>query len=217
MPGAERAELPRAAGARPLRDRRRVGARQAAPATRCARGRPSRADPARSTSAARALAQHAVELADRRAAACPPCRRRPARAARSRARAARARSPSSDRGQRQREQAHAAVDVVADAARRDDAVRELGRRDAADREAVALVDVGHRQRRLDDPRQRRHVLQLLERAVAERSPRAAPRSAKTRAGTRMSGRASAGISQSVSSRRTSSVAKTGATAITSPP
>ena len=69
--------------------------------------------------------------------------------------------------ERQHEQAHAAVDVVADAARRDHAVGWLGRRDAADREAVALVDVRHRQRRADDPGQRGHVLELLERAVPQ--------------------------------------------------
>ena len=77
--------------------------------------------------------------------------------------------------QRQRQQAHAAVDVVADAARRDDPVGRQRRGDAADREAVALVHVGHRQRRLDDPRQRRHVLQLLQRAVARGSRRGSPR------------------------------------------
>jgi hypothetical protein len=68
--------------------------------------------------------------------------------------------------QRKREQAHAAVDVVADASRRDDAVRELARGHAADGEAVALVGIRHRQRRLDDPGQRRDVLGLAERAVA---------------------------------------------------
>jgi hypothetical protein len=69
-------------------------------------------------------------------------------------------------GQRQRKQPHAAVDVVAHAAGRHDAVGQRRRSDGADREAVALVDVGHRHRRLDDPRQRRDVLQLLERVVA---------------------------------------------------
>ena len=107
------------------------------------------------------------------------------------------RSPSSAAEQRQDEQPHAAVDVVADPARRDDAVRELHRRDAADREAVALVDVRHRERRVDDPRQRGDVLELLERAVA-RIASSSSSSAKTRAGTRMSGRASAGISHSTS-------------------
>ena len=67
--------------------------------------------------------------------------------------------------ERRGEQADAAVDVVAHAAGRDDSVRGLGRRQAADREAVALVDVGHRQARLDDPRQRGDVLELLERVV----------------------------------------------------
>jgi hypothetical protein len=67
--------------------------------------------------------------------------------------------------QRQREQPNTAVDVVADSARRDHPVRRLGRRDPADREPVPLVDVGHRQRGIDDAGQRRHVAQLLERAV----------------------------------------------------
>ena len=68
--------------------------------------------------------------------------------------------------ERQREQADAAVDVVADAAGRDDAVGQRGGGDAADREAVALVDVGHRQGGLDDARQRGDVHELLERPVA---------------------------------------------------
>jgi hypothetical protein len=69
-------------------------------------------------------------------------------------------------GQRQGEQAHTAVDVVADAPRRDDAVGKLGRGHAPDGEAVALVHVRHCERRLDDSRQGGDVLDLLERAVA---------------------------------------------------
>ena len=42
-----------------------------------------------------------------------------------------------------RQQPHAAVDVEADAARRDRTVGDRGRGDAADRESVALVHVGH--------------------------------------------------------------------------
>src|SRR5262249_34863438 len=62
-----------------------------------------------------------------------------------------------------RQEAHAAVDVEADAAGRDHAA--LGRiegRHAADREAVAPVNVGHRERRADDARQARDVRDLLE-------------------------------------------------------
>ena len=69
-------------------------------------------------------------------------------------------------GEREHEQAHAAVDVVADAAGGDDAVRRLHRRDAADREAVALVDVRHGERGPNDPWERGDVLELLERLVA---------------------------------------------------
>src|SRR5436190_23039239 len=49
--------------------------------------------------------------------------------------------------ERKREQPHAAVDVVADSTRRDDAVGELHRGQPADREPVTLVDVRHRDRR----------------------------------------------------------------------
>src|SRR3989304_5428783 len=47
-----------------------------------------------------------------------------------------------DLRQREHEQPDAAVDVVADPARRDDPVRELGCRETAHRKAVALADVG---------------------------------------------------------------------------
>src|SRR5918995_881251 len=69
-------------------------------------------------------------------------------------------------GQRQGEQAHPPVDVGADAPPRDDTLGEVGGGDAADREAVTLMYVRHCERRLDDPRQGGHVLDLLERAVA---------------------------------------------------
>ncbi|MEX2613526.1 MAG: hypothetical protein WD380_08100, partial [Gaiellaceae bacterium] len=68
---------------------------------------------------------------------------------------------------RKRKEAHPAVDVVSDAAGRDDPVGELHRSDASDREAVALVDIRHRQRCLDDARKRRDVLELLERPVPD--------------------------------------------------
>ena len=61
------------------------------------------------------------------------------------------------------QQPHAAVDVVADAAGRDHAARRwIGRRHAADGEAVAPVDVRHGQRVADDARQEGHVGHLLE-------------------------------------------------------
>ena len=71
---------------------------------------------------------------------------------------------------------HAAVDVEADAAGRDDAVGGAHRRHAADREAVAPVDVGHRHARLDDPRQRRDVGDLLTAPRRCRGSRTARRS-----------------------------------------
>ncbi len=64
----------------------------------------------------------------------------------------------------------AAVDVEADAAGRDDAVVETHRRHAADREAVPPVDVGHRQRVADDPRQEGDVGDLLDSLVLRHRP-----------------------------------------------
>jgi len=69
-------------------------------------------------------------------------------------------------GQRQGEQPDAAVDVVADPAGRDHAVGQLRRGHGADGEAVALVDVRHRDRGLDDAGQGGDVLELCERVVA---------------------------------------------------
>ena len=63
------------------------------------------------------------------------------------------------------QQPHAARDVVADSAGRDDPVVHAERGDAADREAVAPVNVGHRIRRLDDPRQAGDVAHLLQGVV----------------------------------------------------
>src|SRR5581483_10779688 len=65
----------------------------------------------------------------------------------------------------------AAVDVVPDATRRHDALFFVERRDPADREAVAPVDVGHREGRADDPRKRRDVRDLLERSVVDDASR----------------------------------------------
>jgi hypothetical protein len=64
------------------------------------------------------------------------------------------------------EQADAAVDVVADAARGDDAVLEVEGRHAADREPVALVGVGHDVGHALDARQAGHVGGLIEGLVA---------------------------------------------------
>ena len=65
------------------------------------------------------------------------------------------------------EHAHAAVDVIADAARRDHAALRVDRRHAADGEAVALVHVGHGDDVALQAGKRGHVDELLERAVAE--------------------------------------------------
>ncbi len=66
------------------------------------------------------------------------------------------------------QQPHAAVDVIAHAAGGDHAVGHAGGDDAADGEAVALVDVGHGQGIGDDARQRGAVDQLIEALVAQR-------------------------------------------------
>ena len=63
------------------------------------------------------------------------------------------------------QQPHPAVDVVADRSGRNDAARQLGGGDPADREAVALVHVRHHQHLADDPRQGGGVDRLLERGV----------------------------------------------------
>ncbi len=62
-------------------------------------------------------------------------------------------------------EAHAAVDVEADAARRDHAAGLVHRGDAADGEAVAPVDVRHRDAGVDDAGQRGHVGDLLQRLL----------------------------------------------------
>ena len=65
-----------------------------------------------------------------------------------------------------RHQPHAAVDVVADTAGRDDSLLEIKRRDATDREAVTPMDIWHRERRGDDAGQVRDVGGLLRCFVA---------------------------------------------------
>ena len=62
------------------------------------------------------------------------------------------------------EEPDAAVDVVADTAGAHDAVRPAGGHDAPDREAVALVDVRHRQGCHDDPGEGRGIGDLLSAA-----------------------------------------------------
>src|SRR5690606_30032562 len=54
---------------------------------------------------------------------------------------------------------------VADAARGDHSLVDVERRDAADREAVSPMDVGHADRRPDDPRKTGDVRDLLDRSV----------------------------------------------------
>ena len=64
-----------------------------------------------------------------------------------------------------REQANAAVDIIADAAGRDHPARQPGGHHATDREAVALVNIGHRQRLADHAGQGRRVDQLFQGAI----------------------------------------------------
>ena len=63
------------------------------------------------------------------------------------------------------QQPHAAIDVVADSARRDDSILGIERGHAAYGKPVALVNVRHGQGVAHDARQRGHVDELLERAV----------------------------------------------------
>src|SRR5213083_733871 len=68
-------------------------------------------------------------------------------------------------GERGAQETHAAVDVEADAAGRDRALLRVHRGHAADREAVAPVDVRHGERAADDPGQVGHVRELRERRI----------------------------------------------------
>ena len=163
VPCTERSELARPASVRTLGDHRRVGARQAA--ARLGAIEVLLATEPTGDQSARPVREHLVQL----------LARQPERPVLSRTRRDRPRElvnerlaplPKLDFRQGQDEQANPAVDVVADAARRDDPVRQRRRRDPADREPVALVDVGHRERRLDHSRQRRDVRELLQRPVA---------------------------------------------------
>ena len=63
------------------------------------------------------------------------------------------------------DESHAAVDVEADPSRRDHAVAVVHGGDAADGKAVAPVDVGHGDARLEDAGQGGHVPDLLQRLV----------------------------------------------------
>ena len=163
VPRAESAELAAATLARPVRDLAGVGPVEAA----------ARLDSLE-------VVGHTVPPLDRpRGAARQDLVQRPRverqRAARADARRDRrvervhqAFHPGGDVGgvNRALHEAHAAVDVEPDRAGADDAVRGVGRHDAADGQAVALVDVRHRERRSDDPGEGGAVGQLLERRVA---------------------------------------------------
>jgi hypothetical protein len=158
VPRAHRPELPGAALTGPLGDGRGIGARQAAAGLGALEVVLCRPD-------AGAPAQHLVEL--RISPAVAPLLADPGRDGTRDLVHQRLPAPRKlVRRQRERKQADAAVDVVANAPWGDDAVGELHRRDAADWEPVALVGIGHRERRPSDTRQRGDVLELLERAVA---------------------------------------------------
>ena len=64
--------------------------------------------------------------------------------------------------QLRRQQANTAVDVVADATGRDDAVFGVGGTDAADGESIPPVDVGHGEGILHDAGEMRHISDLLQ-------------------------------------------------------
>jgi hypothetical protein len=67
--------------------------------------------------------------------------------------------------ERRPQQPHAAIDVVADAARRHHAVVRVHGRDAANRKSVAPMNVGQRDRRADDAGEVRDVAHLLQALV----------------------------------------------------
>jgi hypothetical protein len=62
-------------------------------------------------------------------------------------------------------QSHAAINVESDAARRNDTFLDVRGRDTSNRKAVTLMYIRHGQARSNDPRQRGHILCLLERMV----------------------------------------------------
>ena len=158
------AQLTRAALARPLRRRRPDRRHRSVPATPCAPGRlrcRCRGAPAGPPGPSRRTRSSSAPFSFRAASRPAPAGRQAGDLVDERLLAV-AQLVGCDRG---RQQAHAAVDVVADPAWGDDAVGRLGRRQPADRESVALVDVRHRQRRPDHARKRGHVLELLQRAI----------------------------------------------------
>ena len=65
-----------------------------------------------------------------------------------------------------REETYPTVDVEADRSRAHDTALGVGRHDAADGQAVALMDIRHGQRRLHDPGERRAIRELVERRFA---------------------------------------------------
>jgi hypothetical protein len=158
--GSHRPELALPARAGALRDRTRVRTRQAAAGLGALEviGRP---DPVPFDEGSCPLPQHPVEL--RAAHLESPV---PTHPGGNRARdLVHQRRPSFAQlrfVERQGQQPHTAVDVVADAAWRDHSVRRLGRGDPANGKAVALVDVGHRQRRPRHAGERADVLELLQ-------------------------------------------------------
>src|SRR6516162_8485611 len=71
-------------------------------------------------------------------------------------------------GRSTRQQSDAAIDVIADTARRDNTILGTHCYDAADRETIALVDVRHRQHGLLHPRKSRGIDELLQRALRKK-------------------------------------------------
>jgi hypothetical protein len=65
------------------------------------------------------------------------------------------------------QQPYPAVDIVPDAAGRNDPLLQIHRRNASNWEAVALVHIGHNEGSLLNPRQRCHVQELLDGAVLQ--------------------------------------------------
>jgi len=64
------------------------------------------------------------------------------------------------------QQAHAAVDIIAHTAGRDDSIRELGGDHAADRETISLMHVGHGQCVFDNSRKGGCIDQLFQTSIA---------------------------------------------------
>ena len=118
---------------------------------------------------ARAVAQHLARTRTREQRhETARSRPRPARARQSVSTSSRRRGCTSSSVRLVQHQAHAAVDVEADAARRDHAAGRIHRRHAADRKAVAPVRVGHDEARADDAGQAGDVGGLLKDRIVHR-------------------------------------------------